>query len=184
MPWHCPSNHLLTQYSVPLIKFKLMTQDKDEEKTSITQLCAGVSIISSYEASVHSHYQDVELPLFWAISPALQTVRNKLCWELGPGPPCFGSGAAPELRHGLGCAIGMPGLASPDLTWLGGLLSWTSHFLMFTGVLLAGSGHCKGPCLLGASGALPAMPCTTLGSPSAPPPPWSSPACCFLTYSC
>lgn len=143
---------------MPLIKFISVSEDKGEEKTSTAELCTVLTVISCCKISVHSHHQCVELLLCWAISRAMQNVRSQVCWELGPGPLCFGLGAAPELRYGLGCAVGMPGPASPDLTWLDELLSWTSHFLRFAGELLAGPGLCQGPCLLGISEALPALP--------------------------
>jgi len=92
-------------------------------------------------------------------------LRNQLCWELRPGHSYFGSGAAPELGHGLGCAVGISDLASLDLTWPDGLLIWISPFLRFTEALLAGPGQCKGPCLLGTSGVLFAWHCTTMRSP-------------------
>lgn len=64
--------------------------------------------------------------------------------------------------HGLGCAANMPGLSSPNLTCLDGILSWTSHFPRFIG-LLAGPGHCQGPWQFDTSGAVFALLCDHTG---------------------
>lgn len=85
-----------------------------------------------------------------------------MCWDLGPGPPCLASGAVLEHMHGLGCAANMPGLSSPNLTCLDGILSWTSHFPRFIG-LLAGPGHCQGPWQFDTSGAVFALLCDHTG---------------------
>lgn len=163
MPKHCPSVPLLTQYSVPLIKFKSISEDKGKEKTSITQLCAGLSIISSCKVSVHSHHQGVELPLWWAISPAVQTARNQLWWELGWSPPCFSSSCIwAQAWPGLCCWHTWPCWSWLCMAW------WTSLAgpCIYSGSqedsCLALPGHCQGPCLPGTSGPLH---CTTLGSP-------------------
>lgn len=77
------------------------------------------------------------------------SARSSLQWCRVQCTSCAGTlaqvlHAVLEHIHGLGCAVGTPGLSRPDLTCLDGILSWTSHCIKVMG-LLAGPGHCQGP---------------------------------------